>query len=93
MQSFECWRHLANCALLWRTSDDLAAREALLDKIAETCCELERKGEPASIWHALALVAQTPCQCARCNPRLFERRVYADLDALCAEIRGEAALA
>ena len=66
-QSFDYWRNLANCNLLWRVTDDQAERAVLLDKIAAKCGELERKGEVASIWHAISLVAGRPCNCAQCR--------------------------
>jgi hypothetical protein len=72
-RAFESWRHLADCNILWRTTDDMTERNALLDKVAAKCVELEAEGGPASIWHAHALILGTPCQCVACNPRPARR--------------------
>jgi hypothetical protein len=69
MRSFDYWRNLANCVVLWRVTDNQAERAVLLDHIAAKCCELERKGQVASIWHALALVTGKPCHCGQCNSK------------------------
>lgn len=66
-RSFQQWRELANCNILWRVTDDQEERAVLLDRVASKCCELERKGETASIWHALSLVIGKPCHCAHCD--------------------------
>lgn len=66
-RTFDQWRTLANCVILWRATDDQAERAVLLDKVAAKCCELERKGKTASIWHAFALVTGTPCNCRQCE--------------------------
>lgn len=67
--TFDRWRHLADCVILWRTTDDLAARNALLDKIAAKCIEIESGGGVASIWHATSLVlGTTRCPCFQCEP-------------------------
>lgn len=46
-RTFDEWRDLANCNVMWRVTDDQAERAVLLDKIAAKCCELERRGEIA----------------------------------------------
>lgn len=66
-RSFDQWRDLANCSILWRVTDDQAERAVLLDKIAAECCEMERKGQIASIWHAHSVVTGTRCNCANCK--------------------------
>lgn len=66
MATFDQWRTLANCHVVWRVTDDQAERAVFLDKIAAKCCDLERKGEVASIWHAVALVTGRPCNCVQC---------------------------
>lgn len=66
-RSFDYWRSLANCCVMWRLTDDQAERAVLLDKIAAKCCEMERHGQVASVWHATALVMNRPCNCAQCR--------------------------
>ncbi len=66
-RTFDQWRELANCHVMWRVTDDQAERAVLLDKIAAKCGELERKGDVASIWHATALVTGYPCNCGQCR--------------------------
>ena len=66
--TYKQWRHLANCSVVWRVSDDMTQRNMLLDKIAAKCVELESKGETACIWHSHFLVAKlSKCYCAKCN--------------------------
>lgn len=69
MRTFDQWREIANCNVLWRVSDDQAERAVLLDRIAAKCCELERRGEVASIWHAHSLVSGHRCNCRQCETR------------------------
>lgn len=71
-RSFDQWRELANCHVMWRVTDDQAERSVLLDKIAAKCGELERKGQVASIWHATALITGRPCNCGQCAVKRAE---------------------
>lgn len=67
-RTYDQWRELANYHLAWRVTDDQAVRAVMLDDIAAKCAEMERKGQVASIWHAVHLVTGKPCQCGQCNP-------------------------
>ncbi len=73
-RTFTQWRYLADTTVLHRTTDDLPARMAFLDKIATACCELEKAGQTASIWHAVSLVTgRSPCPCGQCAKKAVSR--------------------
>jgi hypothetical protein len=69
-RTFTQWRHLADCVILNRTTDDQAARAELLDRIARTCLDIEAQGGVASVWHASSIVSGHRCNCVPCRASL-----------------------